>query len=134
MRIRERTLALFDPTQGYRDLAEAFRACPRGVEDAQLFLITAWNPGAVARSSHHNRIAMAELLLFLAQAGVENFPSAGSAGTWYEPGVAFFASDDELALEVARRFGQLGYYRFNRERGYCIDVTGTFSTAALKPF
>ena len=125
-------LVLFDPLEGYRDLAAAF-GYGRAATGDRLYVITAWNPGAEEREARFNRLDQARMLLRLSRLGVGFFPSRGSADGWEEPGTAFFSASDELATSLARRFGQLGYYSFSRSRGVCVDATGFVGAAPLRP-
>lgn len=129
--IEGESLVLYDPAFGYLDLLKVALRRLKDSQAAQLYVITAWNPRAIARDGYSNRVALAELLLYLYDAGVECFPSCGSGTDWFEPGTAFFSADPEFARAVARRFGQLGYYRFDEFGGYCVDVTGKFHDSAL---
>ncbi|MDA8373827.1 MAG: DUF3293 domain-containing protein [Actinomycetota bacterium] len=128
--ISEKVLVVFDPDQGYRDLAAAFEMGGAPVDEL-LWVITAWNPGALEREARVNRLSQARMLLQLARAGVGFFPSKGSAEGWEEPGTAFFSPTEERVAALAKRFGQLGYYRFSRTEGFCVDAGGHFPPARL---
>ena len=125
-------LVLFDPLVGYPDLAAAFVLA--GASRAErLYVITAWNPAAKEREARFNRLDQARMLLRLSRRGVGFFPSRGSAEGWAEPGTAFFSASDELAASLAERFVQLGYYSFSPSQGVCVDATGGFAEAPLRP-
>ena len=123
-------LTLFEPERGYVDLGAAFELGGASPQDL-LWVITAWNPAATEREARFNRLDQARMLLELARAGLGFFPSKGSASGWDEPGTAFFSPSGELAAALAGRFGQLGYYRFSRTEGFCVDATGRFPPSRL---
>ncbi len=128
--ITGKVLVVFDPDQGYRDLAAAFEM-GGALADELLWVITAWNPGALEREARVNRLSQARMLLKLARAGVGFFPSKGAAEGWEEPGTAFFSPSEERAAALAKCFGQLGYYGFSHTEGFCVDAGGYFPPARL---
>ena len=131
VRIQGESLVLYDPTLGYGDYSRLLWQGFTETRSRQLYVLTAWNPSATARDSYSNRVAQAELLLYLFDAGMQCFPSCGSGPDWFEPGTAFFSEDPGLARAVALRFGQFGYYRFGESGGYCVDATGKFQDSPL---
>ena len=130
--VSAKELSLYDPVLGYRDLRAAFELGGASTRD-NLWVITAWNPGAIEREARFNRLDQARMLLELARDGFRCFPSRGSAEGWEEPGTAFLSPSGERAAALAGRFGQLGYYRFSRTEGYCVDATGHFPETRLSP-
>ena len=128
--IGDRMFTLFSPKRGYVDLGDAFASLKAGSQ-ARLYVITAWNPLATARADYLNRASEAALLLFLLNEHISYVPSRGWAPGWSEPGVAFLHPDDSLAMRLASRFGQLGYYSFTSAYGECVDVSGSFGAVSL---
>lgn len=96
-----------------------------------LYVITAYNPGSEPASDLENRLKDEELREAIGSiGGIQSFVSVGSSlsGSHCEFGYAVAGVTALQVDELARRFGQIGYYRFTESSMeiFAVDEDGKF--------
>lgn len=90
--------------------------------DADVHIVTAYNPAGIETSAAHNRRRALELLAALD--GVRSHPSIGSApdGSMAEPGRAIVGIGTDAAVALGRRFGQRAIYEWRPDALVIVGV------------
>ncbi len=89
-------------------------ALPKEVEGQSLYIVTAYNPGSVPLSDAENRIRDKRLFTRVSSLGSTGiYVSVGRSlsGSHAEYGYAIYGVSKTMVDDLAREFGQIGYYR-----------------------
>lgn len=90
--------------------------------DADVHVVTAYNPAGIEASADDNRQRHAALLATVAD--LRTHPTVGSApdGSIAEPGCAIVGIDTDRALALGRRFGQRAIYQWTPDALVIVGV------------
>ncbi len=106
-------------------------AVPKEVEGQDLYMITAYNPGSEAISDEENKERDKRLFVGISKlASASMFVSVGRSlsGSHKEFGYAVYGVSKQDVDQLAKEFGQIGYYRFTASamEVYALDQGGQF--------
>lgn len=90
-------------------------ALPKEVEGQSLYIVTAYNPGSVPLPGEENEVRDKRLLARISSLGAAGlYVSVGRSlsGSHTEYGYAIYGVSKTAVDDLAREFGQIGYYRF----------------------
>ena len=89
-------------------------ALPKEVDGESLYVVTAYNPGSVPLSEEENRIRdkrLFERVSGLGSVGIYVSVGRSLSGSHAEYGYAIYRVSKMTVDDLAREFGQIGYYR-----------------------
>ena len=89
-------------------------ALPKELDGQPLYVVTAYNPGSVPLSEEENRIRdkrLLERVSSIGSAGIYVSVGRSLSGSHAEFGYAIYRVSKTMVDDLAREFGQIGYYR-----------------------
>ncbi|HTD49942.1 MAG TPA: DUF3293 domain-containing protein [Acidimicrobiia bacterium] len=91
--------------------------CDELPDRGPIFVLTAYNPGGVARDEARNEAAQVRLEHDLAAIGLTVWPAVGRSrdASWSEPGVAVAGLGRDRACAYGTRYGQLAVFELTAD-------------------